>query len=39
MEAFGNMIDTREQAYAERLPRADALLADGALDRHAARAR
>jgi hypothetical protein len=34
MEAFGNMIDTREHAYAERLPRADALLADNALDRH-----
>ena len=33
MEAFGNMIDTREKAYAERLPRADAMLADGALDR------
>jgi len=33
MEAFGNMIDTREKAYAERLPRADALLADGAADR------
>ena len=27
MEAFGDMIDTREHAYAERLPRADALLA------------
>jgi predicted negative regulator of RcsB-dependent stress response len=27
MEAFGAMIATREQAYAERLPRADALLA------------
>jgi hypothetical protein len=34
MLAFGNMIDTREKAYAERLPRADAMLADGALDRH-----
>ncbi|MEP7246797.1 MAG: tetratricopeptide repeat protein [Gammaproteobacteria bacterium] len=34
MEAFGNMIDTRERAYAERLPRADALLAEGALDKH-----
>lgn len=33
MEAFNNMIDTREKAYAERLPRADAMLADGALDR------
>jgi hypothetical protein len=27
MDAFGAMIDTREKAYAERLPRADALLA------------
>jgi len=27
MDAFGAMIDTREQAYAERLPKADALLA------------
>jgi len=27
IEAFGAMIDTRERAYAERLPRADALLA------------
>ena len=34
MGAFGNMIDTREHAYAERLPRTDALLADNALDRH-----
>jgi hypothetical protein len=33
MEAFGNMIDTREHAYAERLPRADTLLASGATDR------
>lgn len=32
MEAFNNMIDTREKAYAERLPRADAMLAGGALD-------
>src|SRR3984893_4345114 len=29
--AFQDMIDTRERAYAERLPRADALLASGAL--------
>ncbi len=29
MEAFGDMIDTREHAYAERLPRADALLTSG----------
>jgi hypothetical protein len=34
MEAFGNMIDTREKAYAERLPRADAMLAAGALEKH-----
>ncbi len=27
MEAFGDMIDTRERAYAQRLPRVDALLA------------
>ncbi len=33
MEAFGDMIDTREKAYAERLPRADALLASGAADK------
>jgi hypothetical protein len=33
MEAFNNMIDTREKAYAERLPRADAMLAAGALDK------
>ena len=32
MEAFGDMIDTRERAYSERLPRADALLATGAAD-------
>jgi hypothetical protein len=32
MEALGDMIDTRERAYAERLPRADALLASGAAD-------
>jgi hypothetical protein len=32
MEAFGDMIDTRERAYRERLPRADALLASGAAD-------
>jgi hypothetical protein len=30
MEAFAAMIDTRQQAYAERLPRADALLASDA---------
>jgi hypothetical protein len=33
MSAFQDMIDTREHAYAERLPRADALLASGALER------
>jgi hypothetical protein len=33
MEAFGDMIDTRERAYAERLPRADALLASGAAEK------
>ena len=37
MEAFGDMIDTRERAYAERLPRVDALLASGAIDRLAQR--
>jgi len=31
MAAFQDMIETRERAYAERLPRADALLASGAL--------
>ena len=33
MEAFGDMIDTREHAYAERLPRVDALLASGAVEK------
>lgn len=33
MVAFQDMIDTRERAYTERLPRADALLASGALDK------
>ncbi|MBS0364304.1 MAG: hypothetical protein JSR67_00600 [Proteobacteria bacterium] len=32
MDAFADMIDTRERAYAERLPRADALLASGAVE-------
>ena len=32
MEAFGDMIDTRERAYAERLPQVDALLASGAVE-------
>jgi DNA segregation ATPase FtsK/SpoIIIE-like protein len=31
MQAYENMIDTREHAYAERLPRVDALLASGAV--------
>jgi lipopolysaccharide biosynthesis regulator YciM len=31
MDAFGAMIDTRRRAYAERLPRADALLASDRL--------
>ena len=34
MQAFENMIDTREKAYAERLPKTDALLADGTADRY-----
>src|ERR1700728_365130 len=39
MEAFAAMIDTRERAYAERLPRTDALLATDAPSRlRAARA-
>ncbi len=39
MEAFAAMIDTRERAYAERLPRTDALLASDAPTRlRAARA-
>jgi hypothetical protein len=37
MEAFGDMIDTRERAYAERLPRVDALLASGAVEKIAQR--
>ena len=32
MDAFADMIDTRQRAYAERLPRVDALLASGAAD-------
>jgi Tetratricopeptide repeat len=31
-QAFGDMIDTRERAYAQRLPQADQLLASGAVD-------
>ena len=37
MEAFGDMIDTRERAYAERLPRVDALLSSGAVEKLAQR--
>jgi lipopolysaccharide biosynthesis regulator YciM len=37
MEAFGDMIDTRERAYAERTPKVDALLASGAVDKLAQR--
>jgi hypothetical protein len=33
MEAFGDMIDTRERAYAERTPKVDALLSSGAVDK------
>ncbi len=33
MDAFGDMIDTREHAYAERLPKTDALLASGVVNR------
>ena len=33
MLAFQDMIETREHAYAERLPRADALLSSGALEK------
>jgi hypothetical protein len=33
MAAFEDMIETRERAYAERLPRADALLASGAVQK------
>ncbi|MEJ1962488.1 MAG: hypothetical protein WDO56_13480 [Gammaproteobacteria bacterium] len=32
MQAFENMVDTREKAYAERLPRTDALLSSGIQD-------
>jgi lipopolysaccharide biosynthesis regulator YciM len=37
MEAFGDMIDTRERAYAQRTPKVDALLASGAVDKLAQR--
>jgi hypothetical protein len=33
MEAFGDMIDARERAYAQRLPRVDALLGSGAVEK------
>src|SRR5207253_10622252 len=33
MGAFQDMIETRERAYTERLPRADALLASGAVEK------
>ena len=33
MEAYQDMIDTRDRAYAERVPRAQQLLASGAVDR------
>ncbi|MEJ0034547.1 MAG: hypothetical protein WDO68_00445 [Gammaproteobacteria bacterium] len=33
MQAFSNMIDTREKAYAERLPKVDTLLASGVVDK------
>ena len=32
--AFDDMLDTRERAYAERVPQADAVLASGRLDRY-----
>ncbi len=37
IEAFGDMIDTRERAYAQRLPRVDALLASAAVEKLAQR--
>lgn len=37
MDAFRDMVDTRERAYAERLPRVDALLASGAVEKLAQR--
>ena len=37
MEAFGDMIDTRERAYGQRLPRVDTLLASGAVEKLAQR--
>ncbi len=37
MVVYANMIETREKAYAERIPRADALLAGGATEALASR--
>jgi hypothetical protein len=37
MEAFSDMVDTRERAYAQRLPKVDALLASGAVEKLAQR--
>jgi tetratricopeptide (TPR) repeat protein len=37
MEAFGDMVDTREHAYKDRLPRVDALLSSGAVEKLAQR--
>jgi hypothetical protein len=37
MEAFGDMIDARERAYAQRLPRVDSLLSSGAVEKLAQR--
>jgi hypothetical protein len=34
--AFDDMLDTREKAYAERVPQADAVLASGRLDQYSA---
>jgi hypothetical protein len=34
--AFDDMLDTRERAYAERVPQADAVLESGRLERHGA---
>ena len=36
MIAFQDMLDTRERAYAERVPQADALLGSGRLDKYSA---
>jgi len=37
MVVYGDMIEAREKAYAERMPRTDALLASGSLDQLTAR--